>query len=861
MNARNRSDRSRRAPRSKPAGDVSKINADEDRSWFTLAVALVWVVGFFVFFYSFAFPNSSQGFHRTDIWQQLPILLIDLIAPVSVETGIPSGWRYLPQRFDLMLVAAIILAGAWGTGHLILRLVGSTLPNRCAERTVFAFGIGLSALSLVTLGFGLIGFLSRGALAGVIVLAVMGECVLRLRRTTPRGALKAETPPSDGERASVGRPFQIACIVVVVPFLVAMLLGAMLPPTDFDVKEYHLQGPKEFFQAGQITMLPHNVYTSFPFLTEMLSLLAMVLRDDWYRGALAGKAVLMCFAPLTALAVFAAGRRWFTPQAGWLAAVIYLTTPWVYRISIIAYTEGALSFYLAASLLAIILGVEGIRTGVTGLGPFLTAGLLAGSAMACKYPGALQVVIPLGAAGCVATWIVKPRNADRPAASASARVTRVAAGFALGVILTVGPWLAKNTVETGNPVYPLLYSVFGGADWDDDMNVKWRGGHRPDNHQLGDLSVKFIDVTAKSDWQSPLLFGLAPLCLLMGGPRRWPRLAGFLAAYGLLAVVALSASYWANSPRLTAMIVSFGLGSIVVYVADTRRSSAVLCLLWAYIGFLFLAWWILTHRVDRFWVPMIPVICLLAGIGATWSNDWRWKASGGILMSAAILFNLVFITTPLCGFNAYLSDLEIAGQQSRARSMQVLAGVGLPEDAKVLFVGEAQVFDARFEHVYNTVFDRSLFQEWVGQKSPGTAAGQLQNRSADDIRAELDARGITHIFVNWDEILRYRTSYGYTDFVAPKRFSDLERLGLLEAPTNFGQVSLADLSEERANAIRSQPPRRFTTSGGRTTLINSTFGGHDAESKRELNAWAPSLSFENAGQSIFIWGQLFRVSK
>jgi hypothetical protein len=57
----------------------------------------------------------------------------------------------------------------------------------------------------------------------------------------------------------------------VTPFLLLMLFGAMTPSIDFDVKEYHLQGPKEFFQAGRIGFLEHNVYTSFPFLTEMLS--------------------------------------------------------------------------------------------------------------------------------------------------------------------------------------------------------------------------------------------------------------------------------------------------------------------------------------------------------------------------------------------------------------------------------------------------------------------------------------------------------------------------------------------------------------------------------------------------------------
>ena len=79
--------------------------------------------------------------------------------------------------------------------------------------------------------------------------------------------------------------------------------------------------------------------------------------------------------------------------------------------------------------------------------------------------------------------------------------------FTAGVLLTIGPWLLKNLAETGNPVYPLLYSVFGGRDWDAELNAKWKAGHSPDNHSPVDLAVKFVDVTLKSDWLSPLLFG------------------------------------------------------------------------------------------------------------------------------------------------------------------------------------------------------------------------------------------------------------------------------------------------------------------------------------------------------------------
>jgi len=44
----------------------------------------------------------------------------------------------------------------------------------------------------------------------------------------------------------------------------------------------------------------------------MLSLAAMVLAGDWWLGALAGKTVIAAFAPLTALGLLAAGRRFFS---------------------------------------------------------------------------------------------------------------------------------------------------------------------------------------------------------------------------------------------------------------------------------------------------------------------------------------------------------------------------------------------------------------------------------------------------------------------------------------------------------------------------------------------------------------------
>ncbi len=37
-------------------------------------------------------------------------------------------------------------------------------------------------------------------------------------------------------------------------------------------------------------------------------------------------------------------------------------------------------------------------------------------------------------------------------------------------------------------------------------------------------------------------------------------------------------------------------------------------------GFVVAVWWLFTHRIDRFWIPVLPVLALLAGAGACWSS-------------------------------------------------------------------------------------------------------------------------------------------------------------------------------------------------------------------------------------------------
>ena len=751
--------------------DPTEAGSSAIGGWIPLLTA-GWLIPYGLLFYCVEMPNSH--WHRLDLALLLPDLFFDLVFPPK-QPGVHSGWEFLGQRIPILLPAGFILMTAWSAGRLGLR--GLTLLESVPRPTRMALcpGLGLSFVSLFTLLCGVLGVLNRTLFLGTFLIVVIADGTL----TWARQRRRFEGQP---HRRCPTTPRMVAwsTIAAALPFLACMLLGAMLPSTDFDVKEYHLQGPKEFFLDGAVHWLPHNVYTSFPFLTEMLSLCGMVLRDDWYTGAQVGKTVLMAFAPIAAIGVFDVARRIAGPVPGAWAAVIYLSTPWTYRISIIAYTEGALCCYVVLTLLALFVFQDVInrrcnsRNSASDAGSqsplsdrhaqrwaFVT-GLLAGSAVATKYPGILLVTVPAGVLVLLAS--ARGGSAD---SSRSSRVVRHVLAYSLGVLLTFGPWMAKNTIETGNPVYPLLYSVFGGEDWDAELDLKWKDAHaRP-----ADTAHGVADMLFENDWHSPLLWGFAPWALL------------------------------------------------------TSASRGRVWLVAALVLWILAIWYLLTHRIDRFWVPVIPLLAVLAGIGLhrilglsfSPPNSIRFpvlSAGTGVISLAltgfALVYNFGFITSPLCGNNAYLMSLESARETTRTPSIALIEQMRLPDTARVLFVGEAQVFDATFEHVYNTVFDHNLFEKFSSKR---IAQSEWMLLSNEEIRQNLRRAGITHLFVNWNEILRYRTTYGYTEFVTPERFRQLQERGIiteLSLPPQLTLRAWEELDDSWKSEIEGRMPELKT---------------------------------------------------
>jgi hypothetical protein len=762
---------------------------------------------YFVAFYQTRLPTLEGKLG--DTWTRFDFLQLVFAFPAALVEGWfgPRGQFAIADRLPLLATAGSVLGWAAALGWLALVALGIDRALAKLECFVFAMGLGLATISNYVLLVGLTGALDRAAwfalpMAGTYAVAgwLIWQRSRKARslgpnkgkqadssesncpasdRATPSSAgssrrprsTKRDSPGQSGAsrvRASgrqrgkpssnastatseVSHPGRTAtdppdCGVALgagwlwlaFPFALVLILGGMLPPIEFDVLEYHLQAPKEFYQQGRITLLPHNVYANMPLGAEMLSLLSMVLLGDWWIGGLAGKTATSAMTLVTTAGVYAAGYRLFGQTAAVVAALVFVSVPWIVQVSTLGMIEPAVAMYWFLAVYAVILWRLGdgspqkktvAATGTGGsageaaadaeaadrldLGGaarlrgdwrmVLLAGYLAGAALACKYPAALFVVLPLAIAA--ACGLLKARG---PSGFA------VWALFLLAVTISAGPWLAKNAVLAENPTYPLLYEVFGGRSWSPEANAQWNRVHRPHDFSLARAGYDLKQVLLGSEWLSPLMVPLAALGMFSRRHRR------------LLLVVAL------------------------------------------YLCFVFAAWWLLTHRIDRFWIPAMPLMALIAGAGACVPRGRAWKWALTALLVLGTLSNFVFDTSGLGGYNRYFASLEQLRHDPQRVDPWHLWLNRFPPDGTVALVGEAGVYNLEPTILYSTCFDENP----VAGLARGCTAGEFHRRLID--------RDVALVYVNWPEIARYRRSYGFDPFFQPRWFEIMTEAGIWE---------------------------------------------------------------------------------
>jgi 4-amino-4-deoxy-L-arabinose transferase-like glycosyltransferase len=553
----------------------------------------------------------------------------------------------------------------------------------------------------------------------------------------------------------------LACVIAAA---LLNLLSAMTPPFEYDALEYHLGAPAEYIKAGRIIALPHNFYSNMPQLTEMLYLLALKMSSG-----VAAKLLHWAFGVLSAVAVYAVAARLWKKQIGLTAAALFYCIPLMQDLSETARIDLATTFFAVLAFGCLLVwqqerrpAVErcagsGLRradpgcanplrrrdsaargfaearaassaqagdprTTLTALQRsaatagfwFCAAALAAGTAVATKWTAVAVVVLPALIFLVVAT-----------------KSFRLPSVFCLLSSVFVVPWLLKNWLFMGNPVYPLLDGVFQSQHWSAEQAALFAQKHCA---SFGwDGCAQFVGLiwqySFKEPFAVPLLLMTAPLILLLRNVTSSARRTGWL------------------------------------FVA-------------AYAG-----WFLLTFRPWRFLFPTFPLAAMTGAYALHVVARERFvrmivRAAVTVVVAVGLAEEASVTLVDQQDYKQLPPQMDFVqyalGQVSREEFVERMGGGmfepilwmnrHLPSTAKVLYVGEARVYYARNPVIWSTAFDQHALSE-MSREAATTA--QWYNL--------LRQHGIAYIYINSVELARLSKSYGFLRDVNWRTFYEMLR--------------------------------------------------------------------------------------
>lgn len=554
----------------------------------------------------------------------------------------------------VLFLATAVIEGAWTLGivasammlgWVLLRGLKLEGPGLLMGGTWGAAGLGAIAIAVMLMGWG--GVLNRWTGSAVLLTGPVGWTALR--------GWRGWRPAWPEERVGGWYGW-----IVVAVFGAVALVGASLPPvalwhTDpvpYDALEYHLQAPREWFEGGRIELLKHNAYGAFPFNVEMHYLLAMHLRGGAWKATYLCQYLTLAHMGLACVAV-AGGARVLAPArwAAGAAAGLFMATPWVVMLGAVAYNEAGLLLYGAV---AVGWCVRWVRESAAPMRWLAIAGAMAG--LAC---GVKLTAVPLLLVGMA---VVLPVVGGR----------RAFAGVGLYVAagaLVFSPWMVRNAVWTGNPVWPEGMKLLGRGHFSERQVERWEAAHKA---AAGERCVG-----ARLG-----AFGKRVLVERQYGWVLWP-----------LAILGAAAS-WRD------------------------RGTWVLALM---LGGLAAFWVVFTHLQGRFFVLGVPIAALLAvRVGGRTEGRWMLTAATGALVLASGGFLWRGLRGPLEAGVFGVEDLSAVLDEPVREAVKTEGVVALAGDA------QAYLYPVPMSRLrYRTVMDvdqqegQDLVEAWVGQPEKG----------------------------------------------------------------------------------------------------------------------------------------------
>ena len=673
-------------------------------------------------------PESSRQPH-TDLeqstnaqsWRRFLLPLVFLVLLAAIAGALASVGMTVKTAGLLVLIERAIGGG----GFALLWCVGALGLGRLAAplfpRKIFGWSLqlacGLAIALFVAHLMGASGAYSLPIqrwingipmMVGIVVLILQ----LRTRNITSESLTTGISP----------------WVVLLIPALALLWVGVSNPPGalwlteahGYDVLSYHLQLPREWLTNARISTLEHNVYSALPSYMEA-AFAQLAGMSPWGARLSTGAAMPLYsaqalhagFALATALLIARLARECIPTAPAFtriIGTALFLSTPWIVVTATSAYNEMGVCACFAGALLS--LRIVPLHPTARGL----IVGALLGVACGCKPTAFFMCAIPVAAAAAV----LLPRKHWVPAG----------VGAAFAGLFVLSPWLVRNWIDTGNPVFPFATGSLGSGHWSVEQAARWQQHHTFSGTLSDRFSLLFSADRGLLHPQWSITFGVALLSCFVGIAHRSTR--------------------WC---------------AVAMGVTIAAQLTA-----WLFVG----------HLQSRFMIPVLVPACVLASLACAALTSDRPAIVAGtarlaftlavLLAAAASMINL--LAQRDANPNIYLiggaeqlngstlrDDLLRLSQAEREavynnRSPETYINLELAQDSanKLYLIGDSTPLYFDLPVVYHTTWDTSPLIEALDR-------GGWSLPVAVDLLRE---QGITHILINFAELMRLRES-GYLD--------------------------------------------------------------------------------------------------
>ncbi|MGA2090081.1 MAG: glycosyltransferase family 39 protein [Endomicrobiales bacterium] len=381
--------------------------------WWVLApMLLVWTVTVLQNYFN-TFPLGSIAMLFTGQEQYIASAILQRVGESVVHIG----------KVLALCISAIGVGGVL-TGHFL----GTDEPLN--GRLYFMYAIGMGVFAIVAFLLGLAGLLNP--IIWEIIIAVFFLNGIYIFYKYGRQSFRLSLF-SWWERAGL---CAILCIVLL------NMLGACCPELFYDSQYYQVGIPLKWVLDHKIATTEYMVPSFYPFNINMLFMIAHMMGND-----ITAKVVSFVCGITVCWGIYQFGKKFFTPEIGVLAALIFYSVPQVMIGSWKAAIELGITVFDFGAVFALIYFIEKKERFW-----LIISGVLCGLSMGSKYTGLVFCFVPsvmtLVAAGMWQRQGLKT-------------VCRDIVLFSLVALAVSSPWYIRNIISSGNPIFPFLWEKIG----------------------------------------------------------------------------------------------------------------------------------------------------------------------------------------------------------------------------------------------------------------------------------------------------------------------------------------------------------------------------------------------------------------